>query len=329
MKNLYLAMLFIPLLSLSQSITKSDIQLRKGEDYTRHRAKQADSLKPGHPGMGQLWDFSKMTFLKTNDYYFKVVDPLSTPYVIPQASYALMNYPLSDTSNKGFTYYKDTVNGYYEMADVQPVTDTRCLDPEFIYKFPLKFGDSILDDFCFQLTAFSISNSYCGTVKLKFDGTGTLKLPGLGPVQNVIRLKYESGILKENSTDSVFETNYFWYQAGIHHPLAQYSIYREKSGYVSRSAYTYSMSNYTTISEQREMKFYMYPNPCDQVLNLQVDSEPQSINLMDMLGNKVGEFICTGEHNYILDTKDLPAGIYLLVFKGDRGTRMEKIVVYH
>jgi hypothetical protein len=329
MKILYSIILVLTTtLSFSQSLNKADLQPVQGENYLRYEVDQHDSLRPGKPGKGQLWDLSNLVESQQNIHQFRVISASSAPHNISGASYALEYYMLSDTASKNYTYYRDTADGYYELANIQTITDSRYTDPQTISRFPWAYGDSMTDDFCFTLTVFTTTNTYCGTAKIKFDGTGSLLLGVKQPIQNIVRLKYETAMLKVGGTDSVFNTVYFWYKPGIHHPLAHYSIYREKSGYSSRKGFIYSQTNYTSLVEQNTGPVVVYPNPCDALLTVQLDAEPQSIILTDILGNEVGEF--SHENGcFRMETSSLSNGVYFLAIHDGGSTSVRKIVVNH
>jgi hypothetical protein len=329
MKILYfLICFFISASSFSQTLGKADLQPKPGESYLRYEVDQPDSMRPGKPGIGQLWDMSNMVESHQNINQFRVITASSAPHSISGATYAIQYYSLNDTAGKNYIYYRDTADAYYELANIQTLTDSRYTNPQSIPRFPWAFGDSMTDDFCFNLTVFTTTNAYCGTVRIRFDGTGSLLLGGKQPIQNIIRLKYETAMLKQNSSDSVYNTVYFWYRPGIHHPLAQYSIYREKSGYSSRRGYIYSQENNSSLEERHLDQVTVYPNPCDGLLTVKTGSEPQSIVLMDMLGNEVGEFI-NQNGCFRMETTSLGKGIYFLCMKEDGLIRIRKVVVNH
>ncbi len=326
----YILIFFIaaaPLRVCSQTFSKSDIRPQAGESYLRHKADHPDSMNVENPGTGQTWDMSHVTHMAQNDRVFRVMNPSSTPNHLAGASFALMSYPQNDTLNKSFTYYRDTTNGYYELGDFQDLAQTEFTDHQFVYRFPLAFGGSAADDYCFDLTIFSTTYTYCGKAKLTFDGTGTLILKGLAPFQNVYRVKLETAMLKENANDSVYETIYEWYKPGIHHPLAQYTIYREPSGYSSRHGYIYSTSNTLSVTPPENIHVSVFPNPCRDELNVISDGEIQNLVITGITGNRVKETEDLNVKEYTVNTRDMAPGVYFLTIRGTAGTSVKKVLV--
>lgn len=66
------------------------------------------------------------------------------------------------------------------------------------------------------------------------------------------------------------------------------------------------------IDAQEEVEFNLYPNPANDVLNLQTDASINLINISDMAGRTVMTQSLSGATNTRLDVSSMESGVYLL-----------------
>ena len=315
-KLLGVFLLLCSIQSFCQTINKADIEPQLGEVYLRHSIDNANDLQPGSGGTGQIWDLSNALFSLQNDYYFKSIDPLNTPYNVPGSVFAVENYPVIDTTYAGYTFYKDTTNGYYVLHDFGQVIEINYLSPEFVYQFPLNYGDSISSSYCYSSTGLSITYNYCGTSKLTFDGVGTL-YTGSAIIPNAYRLKYERVTIRQSPNDTGYTTKYYWYQTGVHHPIVEYSSYIDPNGFNYITSQFYESQNLTSIVDLKEQEVLVFPNPVTSSLVIKSGSvRIAEYRLCDLTGKKIlqGQVYSSNEKIDLTDIKD---GTYFLHLFGE------------
>jgi hypothetical protein len=316
--------------SFCQILNKIDIRPQIGEKYARHHVDMPDSIHPGPSGTGVVWDLSNINYSLQNDDSIHILDISATPHPPTGTSYAIMDYPVIDVSQINYAYYRDTVNGFYMLNYDGNIVGLKYHNPEFVFKFPLNPGDSMLDNFCFSSTAFSVTYQYCGTAKLKYDGTGTLWISGIPAINNVSRLKYENMQIRQSPHDTSYTLKYFWYKKGIHHPLMEYTAYTDATGISYYNAVVYDAINTTeTVTQKTDMHLQVFPNSSDAYLQLQSTQIINGLILTDIMGETIWTSDEINSFSYVLDTRSFGNGIYFLQVNGSQNKQLRKIVVLH
>jgi predicted RNA-binding protein len=72
------------------------------------------------------------------------------------------------------------------------------------------------------------------------------------------------------------------------------------------------------------VKQLYYPNPVENILNLQLSEEQNQVMLTDVLGQK--QFEATVKSNAKIDMTSLKSGIYFLRVKNIQGGEIKKII---
>lgn len=78
------------------------------------------------------------------------------------------------------------------------------------------------------------------------------------------------------------------------------------------------------IESLSELKQFYYPNPCKNILHLQLLDDQNQIILLDVLGRKLVEDVVKSSHN--LDMSNFKSGIYFLKVKNSHGIQNVKII---
>jgi hypothetical protein len=264
MKIIILACLFVfaDYSSQAQTISKSDLTPVIGEKFLVHIYNNQPQISLENSGINQIWDLGNITRSAEVDKFYQVVDPASTPFKVPFASFAYKYFILSDSSSKGYKYFKDTINGFYGISDILPYRSNEYSNPEFIYKLPLNINDSRNDNSCYSTVLSSFYDELCGESSLKFDGTGKLILPS-GTYNDVYRLVYENYYLRKSLSDTIYTKSWFWYKKGIHFPIAEYVRFTMSGiNYVTINVLNQSLLNAVSSFEPAK-KLIVYPNPAN------------------------------------------------------------------
>lgn len=84
--------------------------------------------------------------------------------------------------------------------------------------------------------------------------------------------------------------------------------------------------NYTGIDEHETMKVDVFPNPTNDLLNISVSTEINSMEIINVLGQQVMNIPVTNTSEYQISIKQLPSGIYFLNVKGNNFIKTERIL---
>jgi len=262
MKILILACLFVlaDYSSQAQIISKSDLTPVIGEKFLVHIYNNQPQISLENAGINQVWDLGNITRSAEVNRFYQVVDPASTPFKVPFASFAYKYFIVDDSSSKGYKYFKDTITGFYGITDILPYRTNEFSNPEFIYKLPLNMNDSRIDYSCYSTVLSSFYDELCGESSLKLDGTGKLILPS-GTYNDVYRLVYENYYLRKSLSDTIYTKSWFWYKKGIHFPIAEYVRFTMSgTNYITINLLNQSLPNAVSGFETGK-KLIVYPNP--------------------------------------------------------------------
>jgi hypothetical protein len=253
----------------------------------------ASAMSPGGGGAGVTWNFSTLPL--TFAGMINIVNPSASPYAstFPSANFVMQMsvgastvYDYNRNSSVGMETFASTYAGTGTGYDFTP-------NPRLSIPFPFHYLDSKTDTFQ------SLGSSTQDTVRLTYDGYGTLILPWK-TYSNVIRVKEEYG-----GTDY----KYAWYTVS---PLML--VFGWDNGasnpfhYISEAATPTAVAN---ISGSANVA--VYPNPFTSNTVLRITSTADFSNtvllLTDIAGKTVKQQLITGEETNI-DRDGLSPGIY-------------------
>lgn len=332
MKKFYLFLAFLPLVTggFSQTLTSTDIRPQWGESFLQHRLLITDSVDPGGAGTAQVWDWSHATFLVAQDTRLVALSVSETPYPLSSGTFAIESYLVSDSAaTAGFAYFQDTVNGFYPVEEYVGPLYVNYSDPEFLFRMPLSYADSTMDTICYSSTGFSITYDYCGTGKLKYDGTGTLLLPS-GSYSGASRFRRESVLIRESFNDTSFTVDYLWFLPGVHWPVARFISRLDPNGQTYVNGRFLDLTTLGTGQLPAEISLQIYPNPADAFCRLESEKPLLSLSIQDISGRQMASYAGGGESTMVLPLSDLPGGIYLIYAEDVAGhTTVKRLVVTH
>lgn len=324
-------------------IQKNDMPLL-GDIYTTSIINVVtDSIDLNATGSGQNWDFC---FLEGQDQQTDTfVSVASTPlayqfyfnnpilYPNHQATYAIpgqeFDFGAVFSMTNVYNYYKSDISSYKQVgfgANLNGIPVSVRYSPiDYIYRFPLTFGDVDSSDSAFELDVpnfgfYGQTQKRVNTV----DGFGQLTTP-LGVFQ-VIRVKSEL-----YTTDTVFmdatgvgfatprpkEIEYSWLSNSEGIPVLKITA-QEVGGNLIISNISYKdeigglpTSCVTSISEIEENgQVQLYPNPAQDFIRITTNENVKDIKVVDVVGREVPiKFSSDGK----LDVRDLNNGTYFLI----------------
>lgn len=297
----------------AQIINKSDLTPLIGEKFLVLTYTNQPQISIENEGFNQVWDLGNIKRSVEVDKFYQVVDPSSTPFKVPFASFAYKYFTLNDSSAMGYQFFKDTIDGFYCISDILPYRMNEYSNPEFIYKLPLKMNDSINDYSCYITILSSFYDELCGETNLKFDGTGKLILP-FGIYNDVYRLSYENYYIRKSLSDTIYTKSWFWYKKGIHFPIAEYIRYKMSGTYyvtinLLKQPFLNDVTNFKTTK-----KPLVYPNPANGKLLIKNNVNSFlgfEIIIYDLSGKQIkSENIYNDTPEFEMDLSDLKSGCY-------------------
>jgi len=312
--------------SFSQTLNKADLMPQIGEKYYKHALESPNTINLGAGGTTAIWDLTNLNYASQNIYFHQIINPMSTPHSVNEATYVEKNYKVNDSTDIGYSYYKDTATGYYLIRNYKGIFDIKYSSFEFIFKYPLNYGDSVTDTYCFSTSVFSSTNYYCGNSKLIFDGIGKLLLPGKNPMDNIYRLRYETKIINQVTSNSSIIIKYYWFKPGVHYPLAEYGSYTESGGFKSYNASIYDATNTSGINKlNQNIRVDIFPNPANEILYFYSTEHIQDMNIFDATGKLMLTMQPYNFTNGNINISSLSEGLYFVKITTDKGSTLKKI----
>ena len=96
---------------------------------------------------------------------------------------------------------------------------------------------------------------------------------------------------------------------------------------VSNKTFKISYFRASTVKENNESFFKLYPNPTSQNINLQFETTaPKTITLIDVLGKEVLK-INSSNKAVQLDVTNYPKGVYFVKVSSEEGNSVQKIII--
>lgn len=304
---------------------------------------------PGPSGAAQTWDFSGIEG-DTIALGFAFIDPIGTPYF---ADFPNSNISLSQSKIGIYGYLEISDDRWEDWGSAFTTTSTVYDDPQTEMVFPFDYQDSFTDDYSYITDLFGVNQYGSGSVRVEYDGYGTLILPN-GTFDDCVRIKVtDSGV---DSTDLglgikekiVFEsTTYFWYSRAHPGPLCQRD-YSESTQIAIVDALpndtmaldpdsTFSFDPSATSSGLTYFKadafeLSMSPNPFTESINLaftaeesgMLEVELKTINGQLVYSQRISA--APGANNITVNPPDLPSGNYLLILRDNNQGAIRKAV---
>ena len=85
--------------------------------------------------------------------------------------------------------------------------------------------------------------------------------------------------------------------------------------------------NHDDVDEMDKPQVAVYPNPAKEVVTVLTEDELQSVTVVNLLGQTIGQHQVFGVNQMTLNTNSFPSGIYLLRITTEKGTVIKRINV--
>ena len=255
----------------------------------------------GTAGLNQTWDFSTQSF--TSAGALNIVNAGSSTYG--------SNYPSATScgvlASSLYFYWKISstkLEALTEGISSPGVGNDFSGSPRLWLKFPFNYGDTMSQSY------HAVDNSSSGMQTIKYDGTGTLKLPA-GTYTNVVRIQTVRGSY----------TDYSWYMTNPLALVLQYSNYNNQLIAFNNSS--------AGINEfENENSFTISPNPfsSETIITFSSEQKNTAIKIMDVAGKEIKSELFSGKE-YKLEKETMEAGIYFVQITDEKKNVVNKKIV--
>jgi predicted acyl esterase len=99
-----------------------------------------------------------------------------------------------------------------------------------------------------------------------------------------------------------------------------------KSSYISLPLVGYKLG---VANTEKENGLLIYPDPANERIQIISREDITSVTVMNMLGETMHHYTFTSSKEYLLNTSELPNGIYLIEVAGKERSSVTKVVVQH
>jgi hypothetical protein len=284
-RNLTLCSLFTTAVLQAQVTLQYGMLDQNGLDLSMYVLTDPGSASEPSNGANQTWDLTTVTLQPMGTLEFK--SAAGTPYADtwPNANWVWQQ----NIDGLGTQYmYLSFTNSLVEVWATEVPFDTHAYtDPKTVLKFPFSLGETVTDTYT--------NNNGTHTVTWMYAGHGTAITP-LGTFSDVVKVASDEG-------DMVL-----W------HTTPLYPMVFNSGGMVL----VFGPAT-TGITEQAGLTAITYPNPCTDVLYVDVNAAAPW-QLMDLQGRTLATGAFMGRGTQRIDIASLATGSYMLVL-GEGTTR--------
>jgi hypothetical protein len=278
------------------------------------------TANPGASGAGVTWDFSNLVPSSKGTLTY-ISTGASSPPATPLAGFY-------STPTIGYSIYFIADNDSLAVGDFYSGSSAYGSNPLTILRYPMAFnGPTYTDSFLFEAYSKSgIMHDEAGSQIISVDAYGTLILPD-SVCNNVLRIKRV--VIKDMSIpDYQFNPPTFIKYRTVDEEYEWYSAFRRT--YLLKIVKHISTADINEgISVSRQVS--VYPNPAAQILNIKVEEVNRTVTGISLYNVEGKEAMSVtgakGKELYLLNTSDIPKGLYYLHIKSDKGKIVEKVLV--
>lgn len=260
------------------TIQSNELAPVEGETFT---VKNTNWSSAGPSGNDVTWDLSSLQEVSTTEISHQAPDPTFSPSNIEQ---------VRTTGTQVVTSHLETSqSGQYYHGIETNTTTIVYQDAMKTIAFPLNSSVNEVDNFSATFTVNGIPFTRAGTCTMVADGYGTLITPD-GTFTDVIRLKIVQDFTDTYSQGTIDTeiTEYHWYKAGYHYPLALIAEVTSSAG-PSQSSGQYFETTGVGVEDLSKDLVNVYPNPASSDITFELPSELDvtTIEIYNSVGKKV------------------------------------------
>ncbi len=328
-----------------------------------------DTIMPGLSGANILWDFSNFNYtisffqnLSSGSIIYDMTPSSFYYYLYPNAT-LLSNWPVLFSYNFSNDYYQSNNLAYYFLGRVVHVDvgnanfDRKLLNPELIMKFPFTYlssaKDTIISKGGYTINSSQIFHNVEDSINrtIQADGWGNINIFGnlhtnilrIKKLNSVLRIEYNSANNIPGFNDTIktikklVNCYYEWYDginrqylmkiAGTQDSL---QIFHPESFYITNAGIpSLSFSTYNSISENKNLKITLSPNPATNSLTLNLNQQKNlqntTVRIYDIQGQQLLQQNILQPQTE-LDISGFAKGIYIIKLINEKETLQIKFI---
>ena len=336
MKKSLLALSFLPLFSFAQMTEANDPAI--GTTTTLYVCDSNTVLYENVTGTGVTWDYSNLLGVQelTKELTVAAVDPSTVDSIFVDAT---KKYSIGDLLT---TYYSTSASGRVSQGNIfseqslGSVFVNWDVDNQTLNSYPFALNDELYDTTDGGIISANalvpIDTVANGGSYSTIDGVGTLKLQQ-NDYTNVIRYYITdtlntviyNAIFGEQPINLVREWYEYYDYTTSNLPIFVVVSIKLTSALINNEStlvLSKDMPNdYIGLAENNIGTFDLYPNPADQVLNINTEGD---FNYSVM--NVRGEVLVNNANSKTLDISSFSGGIYFVKLQNAKGVQVKKFV---
>ncbi len=258
-------------------------------------------------GANQTWDYSAITTTPVTS--FTVVDPATLPSKIkdsvPGTTYATRVEIGGSPDVAPYDFILNKTTHYVKIGTKSSGSNPPEKKSDTIMMFNQGFGDTLTYG--------------TGNVRVLYAGYGTLK---------AMTKVYQNVVMLKSFTSTTSNVAYQFYQFSPY--FQQLFMVSTRSDTVVTKYYFEPTSAPNGLREENILHASVYPNPVNDILNIQFDkpSTKAKIEIMDMQGKSLLQQFFDQTQNIHTDLSGFEPGIYFLNLQSDGTITTRKLIVY-
>lgn len=254
-------------------------------------------------GNDYVWDYSNIP--NTQELNTILWKPLELATEEQKLDYPEATYFIENKTGSKPTYFFSVNDNVHRLLGFDYNSQSFIYSTPFnYYSYPMQFGKVYSSNFAIA------SENQDGIYSVVYDGAGTLKLPS-GEFKNVSRLKLLTKTVFDDKTDTLYTVEYQFIQK--ENGIILLRLYEGEAS-SDPNLLTYNYEYYfkpfiTNVNEELSNLTIVYPNPVNNILNVEVpNSLVSGYEIVDMNGKLLKETT----HSNRIDVSSLNTGTYIL-----------------
>lgn len=334
--KVFISILFLGYLSIANAqtiITLDDITPSFGTEIIEN---QGSYTEPGATGENQIWDFSTLDEISSQQMIFSNPLDVEGSEYFPEATHAI-----GFNSGSGVEFRRYANNKLEDLGAYDSGTAFAYTNYKSILEFPLQYQSTFTDTAYLMINNGNFNLEQTSIRSGMVDGFGTLELPS-GTYTNVLRVS-----VTENETSLVFQDGEqvdnqsvnreftFYYKSGYAASLLSFFTFTFQGS--PSSSLTYLADQITSvkkIEDDMSNTVSIYPNPAENEISISLSAPKyhvSSIAIYDLMGQLVLQKSLkknfSGESSVKIETSALSSGVYILNVRIGDAYVNKKIVI--
>lgn len=335
--------------AIAQPVVSSSDMFVAGDKEISYLA-DTDNVDYGTGGADQLWDYSGLKLITSlpDSLTFEYLDPSGTPF-FPDFPGAILCSHLAGDGYYTYMKYDNSTSALTEIGFAYGSSTDAIIEtydrPELFIKYPINSSYDVTNNFSATGVGKQVTQYHKGTITIKADGYGTLKLPRY-TYRNVLRL-HVHGVSTDSSytlgsltVQSIVTDEYRYITPGIKNTLLsisrddQYLYGRHITGRKGVKYYDRARVIVNNERDHKDASVKIFPDPVRNLCTLSLESDKNAaaeISIINMLGQVVKTYpnlsLQNGANSFTIDMSGYNNGCYVVRLDSDGYSVSRKILL--